>query len=61
MTMPSLPKATYYVIGSDGVYDADQMRKYGQKCREAAPEEAINCYSPDNTATSYIKKIEELK
>jgi hypothetical protein len=30
MTMPKLPEPHLYVVGSGGLYTAEQMREYGQ-------------------------------
>ena len=41
----------------DKFYTATQMIEY----RNAALEEALSCYSPDDTATDWADKIEALK
>lgn len=32
MTTPQLPEPHLYVVGSGGLYTAEQMREYGQIC-----------------------------
>ena len=49
MTLPPLPSPNVEVISGHREpfvsYDADQMREYGQQCREAALEEAAQILS----------------
>ena len=63
MSLPPLPEMQHIMIRgiATGILTEAQTKAYGQACREAALEEAINCYSPDDTASSYIEKIEDLK
>ena len=63
MTLPPLPAAAYvYKKHHDPVYDAiyftaDQMRKYGQQCREDALEEAAKACEGEQWVKSSSKTV----
>ena len=59
MSLPPLPDELARFTPTEGEHRALKMfvREYGQACREQALEEAINCYSPDDTATDLLDKI----
>ena len=61
MSLPPLPKTTYYVVGSDGMYDAEQIQAYGQACREAALEEAAFLCEGEKWVDSVKKSIDYIR
>ena len=64
MTLPTLPEPNMEVISGHREpfisYDSDQMKAYGQQCREAALEEAAQCLLEAGYRSNGITAYESL-